>query len=405
MQRTSSLFAVMIITGGLLVSACGSQPAASGSTAPLPVKTFVAGQPLSRETVSGRISPSEEVQVVSKVAGKVAAVRVEEGARVHKGDLLVELDSADYAYQVGQAQAALRASEAKYADVKSGARQQEIEINENAVAQAKSTLDLAQKNYERMKQLYENGAIPQNALEKAQSDLDLAREALNQAQAKLSLTKAGATGNTLNALAADIERQRAVLAQAQNTISGTRVTSPIDGIVVQRNIDPGEMASPGVPLMTVVSMDTVKLEASVPEALVTQLHEGMDVQVQVTALPERIFPAKIAFVSPVADKNTNTFPVKVKIPNKDGKLRAGMIAQLLIGPETQTIDIPVSALLREGNQTFVVKAVNGKAVKSAVTVTPKNSNWVTVQQGVAANDHLILNPSNDLVDGTAVTEQ
>lgn len=415
----------------LLVSGCSAK-SASGQEGVPSVKVIKVGlAPDSGLMASGKVTPDQEVQVVSKVPGKVAAVNVTEGTNVKKGDELVKLEADDYILQVKQAEAGIAGSQAKLADAKAGARAQEIEALAGAVQQAAASLeqtkagieqakaayDLAQKSYERVKRLFESSAISQAELDKASLERERARTGYEQAQAqeaamkgqlaaaqaKLDLAKSGVTANTIKALQADVNRVQTGLDLAKNALANTSVKAPIDGIVVARNVEPGEMAQPGVPLLTIVKMDQVQVQVSVPQEQINQVKKGTRVDVKVNGLPNKVFQGVIDFVSPVSDSNNTTFPVKVKVKNEEGLLRAGMVAQVYLnGNQTSRIEIPKTALVEKNNKTYVYKWEAGAVRLVEVSTEEKNQDWVYLLGGLKENEQIVINPNDKLADGVQV---
>ncbi|WP_198430806.1 HlyD family secretion protein, partial [Rhodococcus rhodochrous] len=133
---------------------------------------------------NGKIAAADEIQVVSKLSGKVAQVNVKEGSVVKKGDILVTLEATDYLEQMKQAEAAIASAQARLHDTQAGARTQELQRLASGVEQAKATLQVAENTANRMKALFDSGAISQAEYEKTTLDLEKARTALDQAQAQ-----------------------------------------------------------------------------------------------------------------------------------------------------------------------------------------------------------------------------
>ena len=352
---------------------------------------------------NGKIAAAQEIQVVSKLAGKVSSVAVEEGTKVKKGQVLVQLEADDYIQQVNQAQAGIAGAQARLNDLKSGARPQQLDQLRSTVDQAKAGYDTAQKAYNRIKSLYDAGAVSQSDLEKVQLDLDKGRTSYEAAKSALELAAAGATSNSIAASASEVTRLQTSLDMARTTLSNTVIKSPIDGVVSRRSNDPGEMASPAAPLLTIVNMDTVKVEASVSQDQINQVKQGSTVNVQVDGLPNQTFTGTVEFISPVSDANSSTFPVKVAVKNTEGLLRAGMIAQVYFSDQpVSRIELPVSALMKKENKTFIYKVEGDTVHQVEVTTESKNSDWVYVQSGVQAKDQIVLNSSDKLSDGSRV---
>ncbi|MGD8192177.1 efflux RND transporter periplasmic adaptor subunit [Brevibacillus ginsengisoli] len=393
-----------LLATSVSLAGCSSDPV-SGQAQSLPsVKVFkVADGGAAGVMANGKVAAAQEIQVVSKLPGKVASVSVDEGTKVKKGQVLVQLEADDYVQQVNQAQAGIAGAEARLNDLKAGARSQQIDQLKSTVDQAKAGYDTAQKAYNRIKSLYDAGAVSQSDLDKVQLDLDKGRTGYEAAKAALDLAQAGATSNSIAASASDVERMRSSLAMAQTTLGNTVIKSPIDGVVSRRSIDPGEMASPAAPLLTIVNMDTVKVEASVSQDQIDQVKQGSKVTIQVNGLPNKTFTGTVEFISPVSDPNSSTFPVKIVVQNTEGLLRAGMIAQVSFSNQpVSRLELPASALVKKDNKTFIYKVDGDTIHQVEVKTESKNADWVYVQSGVQAKDQIVLNPSDKLSDGSRV---
>ncbi len=426
-------FAIILISSiSLLATGCTTSETASSQVETIPsVEVIKPGAVASGLTASGKILPDQEVQVVAKISGKVASVRVSEGAKVKKGEELIQLEEEDYALQVSQAQSGVLSTQAKLADVKAGTRKEEIQALQAGVEQAKASLeqtkanveqakaalDLAEKSYQRTKSLFESGAIPQAELDRMSLEWEKARTNFAQAQAqeksmdgqldasqaKLNLAQSGPTLNTIQVLQAEVGKAQSALDLAENALSHTSVKSPMDGIIVQRNIEPGELAQPGTPLLTLVKMDQVKIEVSLPQEHVNEVKPGDVVMIDVAGLGNQTIEGKLQFVSPVSDPNTSTFPIKVLVDNQQGLLKSGMIAQVsFTGGQQSDWEVPASALFTKDNVTYLYVVKDDILHQTAVTVKPKNKEWVYVTDGLERNDLVVLHPTQKLGEGIKV---
>ncbi|MFD2370033.1 efflux RND transporter periplasmic adaptor subunit [Brevibacillus sp. GCM10020057] len=392
------LTAVSLITAGCSESASGTNE----ETLPV-VKTWKVASTQAGVIASGKIAASEEIQVVSKVSGKAATVNVNEGSVVKQGDVLVTLEASDYQQQIAQAQAAIAGAQAKLRDTKAGARNEQLQQLASTVEQAKASLKVAESTYNRMKALFDSGALSQAELEKTSLDLEKARTGLEQAQAQYNLAKAGPTSDTVAALQAEVSRLNSSLELAKSSYDNTIVRAPISGIVAKRNIDPGEMAAAGSPLLVLVKMDEVKVEASVPQEQINNVKVGSTVDVKVDSLGGKVLQGTVEFVSPISDANSSSFPIKVKMPNKDGLLRAGMVAEVMLqGQAEQGTKVPTAALQQKDNKQYIYKVDNDVVHQVEVTVSNTSGDWATVTAGVNENDQVVLNPTDKLAEGTKV---
>ncbi|MBP1965407.1 efflux RND transporter periplasmic adaptor subunit [Paenibacillus aceris] len=433
-KHLNVVLTLSVLAGSMiLASGCTSSPTSAAQSTVPSVKVITINSS-NAVGASGKLATDQTVQVVSKIGGKIASVSVEEGAKVKKGDLLVQLDTEDLLQQLDQAQAGLTASQAKLADTEAGARSQDVQAATSAVEQAKAAVnqakagvsqaqaafDLVTKNYNHAKNFYDQGDVSSDELDKVTLDYEKAKSAndsaisqqqaanaqLSAAEAKLGLVREGATANTLEQLKADVTAKQAALNLVQIAIKNAGVVSPIDGVIVKKNVNAGEMAQAGAALLTVVNMDKVKVEVSVPEGMINSIKQGAKGTVIVPSIPGKTFEGTISFVSPVSDTNNNTFPVKLTVNNPDGTLHAGAVASVAFGDSSNEsrIEVPKVALIQKDGKSVAFK-LSGDAVQSVVLQTEdKNQDWVYLKgdSALKPGDKIVLNPGDKLTDGAKV---
>jgi HlyD family secretion protein len=422
-KRLKLVMALSLLTASAVVfSGCSSGKVVEAGAAQIPTVKVISSQGLTSQGISGKVAVNETVQIYSKLQGRIATINVEEGTKVKKGDVLAQLETGSIEEQVNQAQAGLEAAQAKLADTVAGARQEDVRAAQSGVDQAKAavdqtsaTLDLALKAYNVAQNNYDNGDITKDELDKATSSYkaakaghDQAAAAVATAQAKLDGIRAGATSATLDQLRASVGISQASLNLAKISLQDATIVSPIDGIVVKKMANAGEVAFSTMPsgtsLLEVVSMDPAKVEASVSETLVNQLKEGATVDVQVPSLPDKKFQGTVSFISPISDANNNTFPVKLTIQNPDNTLRAGTVVNIFFAGSQQRVELPKSTLVTKDGKTQVFK-LDGDTIHSvAVQTEDKNQDWVYLKEGSAIkdSDKIVINPSDKLADGAKV---
>ncbi|NOV01086.1 efflux RND transporter periplasmic adaptor subunit [Paenibacillus planticolens] len=433
-KHLNVVLSLSVLAGSmLLASGCSSSPTSAAQAAVPSVKVITING-ANAANASGKLASDQTVQVVSKIGGKIASVAVEEGAKVKKGDLLVQLDTEDLVQQLDQAQAGLTASQAKLADTQAGARSQDLQAAMASVEQAKAAVnqakagvsqaqaayDLVTKGYNHAKNFYDQGDVSSDDLDKATLDYEKAKGAnesalsaqqaanaqLTAAEAKLSLAREGATANTLEQLKADVSAKQAALNLVQIAIKNAGIVSPIDGVIVKKNANAGEMAQAGAALLTVVNVDKVKVEVSVPEGMINSIKQGAKGTVVVPSIPGKTFEGTITFVSPVSDTNNNTFPVKLTVNNPDGTLHAGAIASVAFGDggSESRVEVPKVALIQKDGKSVAFK-LSGDTVQSVVLQTEdKNQDWVYLKgdSALKPGDKIVLNPGDKLTDGAKV---
>lgn len=323
--------------------------------------------------ISGKVAASKEVTIVPKSGGKATEVRVEVGQKVKQGELLIALDDADIRAQIKVNEAALQVS-------KAGQQQAVIAYQE------------AQANLERMKALFAEGAISKSQLEDAENAL---------ARAAASYTPDSGGTQT----AAQIKQAEAQLEAARINLQNTKITSPIDGVVAAKNIEPGEMAAPGSPVLTIADMDQMVVEGNLAESEVNFAKVGDEVKVYVTSANKEHFRGYIENVSPIADPVTKAYSIKIRIENGSQLLKGGMAAEIHMTAEARddVLVLPREALLDQGDRQVVYVIDGNKAQERAVTLGLTTDDMAEIVSGLKAGEQVVVSGQQFLTDGTKVT--
>ena len=258
----------------VLLAGCGA-PEESGEPDPIPVRLEAALTGSIQETVnfSGDVTAGSEVQVVPKIAGRIARVAVQMGQEVKKGDLLVELEAQELAVGLRQAEAALAMARANLKSGQSGvtlAQKQQAEANYNNV---KATL-------ERMEALYAQGGISLQQLEGTRMQYQVAESQYTLAKQQLELYERGE--GQIEVMAAQVKQAEAGLEMARLNYNNSRIIAPIDGVVAMVSAEVGNMASPGMAVATLVNVEGVTVVARLTEQTIGLVAPGMAVTVEVS---------------------------------------------------------------------------------------------------------------------------
>lgn len=368
---------------------------------------------------TGNIEAQTEVKVFPKITAKIEAMKFELGDSVKKGDLITLLESEDLRAQVAQAEAALQGIQAKWAQMEVGARSEEIAQAEDLVAKAKANLKDAEINYERLKGLFNRGVITKREFDSAELAYTVAKTDLNSTQERLKMILEGATKEDRQALQAQVRQAKAALDLARIYFSYTRITSPIDGTISHRFSDPGNLAIPSQPLVTIVQMDSVKVVIYFSENHLRFMIPGSEAKLTVVTYPNRIFLGTIDKVSPTSDPATRLFSAEIKVLNEKHLLRPGMFTTvtLSVDPHLNALLVPKEALLYteeyQENQNynrggisqihylFVVK--EGKAQRRKVSLGHESGHMVEVREGVEKGEDVVVRGLHQLNDGDLIT--
>lgn len=313
----STILAMVVLLTGCSASNQPDQQASTVVQASKPV--FV---------MAGIIDANEKASITTKISAKIAAITVDVGSVVKKGDTLISLDAKDIEAQMAQAQAGVDTAQANLAKMQSGARPEQL-------AQAQAMLDSAltsytntKNNFERNQQLVAAGAISQAQLETAQTQLSTAQAQYNSAQDQLAMLTKGETQETINVLQAQVKQAQATFDLAKTQLANGTIISPVSGMVSAKNINVGELASPGAVLLSVVNVGSLYIKASLPAGLMESVEVGQVVVVKVTELPEKEFPGEVSFIDPVVDSRSRSVLVKINLNNPDAILKPGMLVEV-----------------------------------------------------------------------------
>ncbi len=235
-------------------------------------------------------------------------------------------------------------------------------------------------------------------------DASMARASLNEAQANLensrrAATRAGQLSNEKLIAQADYDRARAAFgvdqaraASARTALEKMTLRAPFSGQVGLRNVSIGEVVSAGQELVTLVRMDPIEVDFSVPENVLAQLRNGQAIQVTVDAFPGDVFGGKVVAIDPVIDPASRSAKLRAQIPNPDARLRPGQFAQLRLDTGTGSADallVPEQALMQDGDTRFVYTIVDGKAKRAPIKTGTRVPGFVQVTEGLKAGDVVI----------------
>jgi RND family efflux transporter MFP subunit len=396
MSTGKHLRRLFIATLAMLAAACGAPSETESGAAPASVDVRVGRavvRPLTRTfEAGGVIKARTTAQLSSRIAAELRELKVRPGDRVAKGQIVAVLDDRDLSAHRAQAHASLSAAQ-------NGAASAEA-----AREAAEAGLALAQANHRRIEQLRaRNSATPQE-LDRAIADLRMAEAALRAAAARRAEASDAVSAAQAASRAADV------------TSSFSMIAAPFDGLVTSRGMEPGNMAAPGVPLLTVETADGFRLEVQVDEARARSLQMGDIVAVELERFgdveleegggrlrPDTTVTGRIVEIARSVDPVGHTFLVKVQLP-PTAAVRSGMFARARFeSEERKALVVPASAIVRRGQLSLVfIVDSGGRARMRAITAGSQSGDTVEVLAGLQAGEPVIVNPPAALVEGTPV---
>lgn len=275
-----------------------------------------------------------------KIAGTIQTLSFQEGDLVRKDTLLAELTRNDLIAQRERDALGVMVAEAQLDDLVSGVRAQEIQAGVANVNIAQINLDQANKDLERMKSLFEAGAIAQQDLDQAQVNADLKKNQLESAQASLSLLQAGSRPAQISGAAAAVEQAKAVLKATQTMVDDLKIYSPIDGTILSRNYEAGEYISAGVSLASIADLNHLWIKVYIPTDDLPAIKLGQKVSITVSGDSTEYAGtvSQIASQGEFTPKTIQTkqertnvvFAVKITVDNNENQvLKPGMPADVV----------------------------------------------------------------------------
>ena len=345
----------------LSVAACNGKEAESATPTTPPsvavgpenIAVVTEGELSAGPAISGALGPEREATVRAQVPGAVMKVNVDQGMRVRAGQSLAQIDD--------------RTLRDAFLSARSG-----FNTAQNAAERAKRDL-------ERMERLAQAGAI-------AERDLEQAR-----------LSNAGSTSQLADA--------QARLTMAQKQLDDAQIRAPFAGVVSIRSVSEGDVVSPGTALFSIVDPASMRFEASVPAALLSQVKVGAPVSFTVSGYPDRRFSGRVARINPTVDAGTGQVRIVVSVPNASANLVGGLFADGRVATERRNgLTAPYSAVDLRGLKPTVLRLKGGVAerVEVALGVRDEDKERYELVSGVAAGDTLLIGAAQGITPGTAV---
>lgn len=344
---------------------------------------------------TGKIQPITKVELKSKASGIVEKLYVDINQHVHKGQVLAQLDQQEILAQVAAQKAQLAAAEANVVTYKAN-------IDQDKVNAAAPDLPMYKSTYDRNRAMQNDGIVSQQTLDDAQRNYVAAENKRDGAVAQISVDQA-----KLKQAVAQVQQAQASLDQLNEQLSYTTLVSPMDGVVLSRDVEIGDavssilvLGSTATLVMTLGDTTQVYVQGKVDEADIGSVYLGQPARIRVESFPNKSFNGKVTKIAPlgVEKDNVTTFEVRVSIDNPTGELKANMTAnaEVLITEHKNALMVPEQALIydnqknafvfvpdpkqKEGQRKIPVKAGISNGSKTEILDGLKEGDTVVLQQ-------------------------
>ena len=314
----------------------------------------------------GALKPVAQVDVVSKMTGRIDQLQAEIGDWVQKGTLIAKVDEDEVRQQVNRAAAAL-------------------EVAKASLSQKQTDLEILKKELDRTIELHENQLIPRR-------DLDTAEARYRGAIAQEKLAEA------------QIDQAQAELRELRVRLDNTRILAPISGLVGRRHLDNGALVNPSMPVVSLVDLSTMVMEINAPEKDLVKIRTGLEAAIVLDAYPEQKFKGRVIRLSPILDPATRTGSVEIEVPNPKMMLKAEMFArvELDLGTRHNTLLVPREALVSHDQQRGVFKLQDDTARFQPVDAGITQGGEVEVISGLKEGEPVITLGVNLVKNGDKV---
>ncbi|MGA9527793.1 MAG: efflux RND transporter periplasmic adaptor subunit [Terriglobales bacterium] len=383
-----AIVVLLVVVGGVIAATSGGTKIDSSKLAKVE-----RGDLAKSVVATGKIWPITQVEIKSKASGIVKKLYVDYGDQVKKGQILCELDRDEIQARVDQARAQLEASEASL----NGTRADLVRARVDAEG---PDVPLLKRAFERAQGMAKEGVVSASALDDAQKNYELALNKQNVAKAQLQVLQA-----KIGQAQGQVSQDRANLKQLEEQLGYTTIESPLDGIVLSRDVQIGDavssilvLGSTATLVMTLGDTSEVYVKGKVDESDIGKVYLGQPARIKVESFKDKTFTGKVTKISPmgVEKDNVTTFEVRVSINNPEGMLKAMMTAnaEIILEEHKNVLQIPEGAIIydKDKNASVEIPALKAKDGKKKIAVNIGISNGAKTEllKGLKEGDQVVL---------------
>lgn len=395
----------LVTAAWVLAAGCSSekpaeQPSVSVQVAPVEKNTIQ--RVIETQAV---LFPLQQSAIVPKISAPVQKFLVKRGSPVKENQLLAVLENRDLAAAAQDTKGAYDQAQATYETTTAANLPEEIQKAEADVQQAQQALDAQEKVFQSRQQLFEQGALPRKELDQSRVDITVSRNQYAIAKKHLDALLAIGKPQELKAAAGQLESAKGKLKGAEAQLSYSEIRSPINGVITDRPLYPGEMATAGTPLLTVMDLSSVIAKAHIPQDQAAALKVGDNGAMTVPGIDDPI-KGKVTVISPALDPNSTTVEVWFEAKNRNHELKPGTSVHLSLTAQTvkDALVVPATSILTapDGSTTVMLAGSDGLAHQQGVKVGVRNGDDVQVVEGVKEGDKVVTNGAYGLPDKTKI---
>ncbi|HEY2190416.1 MAG TPA: efflux RND transporter periplasmic adaptor subunit [Caldimonas sp.] len=346
---------------------------------------------------TGHVEAPHRVSIAAQVVGGVTAVPVAEGQTVGAGDSLVELDARELRAAADQAESAVEQARLKVRSIEEVQRP----VAEQTLRQAHVSLDNARATSKRTADLFAQGFVGQATLDDARKAADLADAQVASTAKQLQALRPG--GNEQQIAETALVQARAAAETAQARLRYTRIVAPVAGVLIARDVEPGDVVQPGKALMTLSPFGETQLVVQIDERNLARVQVGQTARATADAFVDQRFAAAVVYINPGIDAQRGSVEVKLRVPEPPPYLRQDMTVSvdIEVARRPRALLLPLDALHDADAQPWVLRVEDGVARRCDVRIGLRGNGYAEVLAGVAAGDRIVP-PSSGVGAGDRV---
>ncbi len=386
--------AVSIIAFLLLLSACAKKEAAEVAS-PAPVQVTSVTQATIRRIVNGDgvLFPQDQANVIPKITAPVQKFFVRRGDHVKQGQLLAELENRDLVAAVAESKSAIDQAQSNLRATEGSTIPEAVVKAQTDLEAARQARDAAKKVLDSREQLFKEGALAARQVDESRLAYVQAQSQYQAAEEHLKTLQGVGKEEQSKSASLQVQAAKAHYDSQQAQVAYSRVLSPLAGVVSDRPMNEGDIAAPGMPLLSIMDISRVVARVNVPQADASSLKVGQTAIITQTDNSEQT-EGKVTVVSPSTDPNTTTVQVWVQIQNADERLKPGTTVHASIVTEEYKAAsvVPVAAILpgEEGGTAVLTVSADSIAHQKAVKLGVREGNQVQILSGVTPGEEVVV---------------
>jgi HlyD family secretion protein len=375
-------------------------------------------------TATGYVIPRHNIEISSKIMGRVKEIRVKRGDIVKAGDALITLDDEEYQARVKSAEGMVDSLKARVAELRTGSRPQEVEASEAAVLSAEATLKSAQLDSDRLEPLFEKGVIAKQELDRARMARDVARAQWDAQRKSAELVRIGPRREHIEAAEAQLRQAEADLGFANTQLAYTTICAPISGTVLERIAEQGETVTnmnfggtrgAKSSVISMADLSDLQVEIDLNENDLAKVTLGQPCEIRIDSNPDKVYSGEVDEIAPQADRQKATVQVKSHIHEPDAGIKIEVNARVTFLSEMKPPDptasaepvariwVPKKVIVQRNDGPAVYLVANGIVTARPVKLGGEGEKGIEITDGLAGTETLIIEPPPTIENGARVT--